>query len=210
MASPGWLLARGFGVGLLVAAPVGPMALLTIRRTLDRGWTSGLASGLGIATADAIYSAIAAFGISIVSAALLGHAGLVQVAGGALIALLGIRTALSPAADTPAAAGITRRTLAADYVSCLGLTLANPPTIISFAAILAGIGVGTTAGGWPAAAVVAGVAAGSAAWWLVLVTVVDRARAGLSARVRLVLTRAAGAALGLLGIGVLLSAALHR
>jgi len=182
-------LARGLLIGILIAAPVGPMALLCIRRTVERGWASGLASGLGIATADGIYGGAAAFGLTAVSGLLLRESRWVQVAGGIAIAMLGLRSLL--AAPAPGAAAAPAQVgLAADYASCLGLTLANPPTILSLLAVMAGFGVGAATGG-RAAWTVAGVLLGSAAWWAALTGKVARVRGRLGVRPRAWIPRAA-------------------
>lgn len=208
MSSPGWLFARGVVVGLLIAAPIGPMALLSIRRTLARGWTSGIACGLGIATADAVYASVAVFGLTAISSVVIGHGRQVQALGSAAIMVIGLRTLLAPAAAAPAP--VAARGLARDYLSCVALTLSNPPTILLFAAILAGTGFGTTAGGWRALLVVAGVATGSAGWWAGLALAVDRLRERFSDRVRRVLTRVAGATLSAIGLTMLAVALLGR
>ncbi len=197
---------HGFLIGVVVAAPIGPMALLAIRRTLDRGFPSGFASGLGIATADGLYAAVAAFGLTAVSGLLVGQARLVQVVGGALVVLLGLRGLLAPPADRAAAAPSVAG-LGAAYASCLALTLANPPTILSFVALFAGVGL--VASGWGAAGwLVAGVLLGSAVWWLVLTGAASRLRARLNARWRTGLTRTAGVAMVVLGLAVGLNALL--
>ena len=193
-------LLRGFLIGVVVAAPVGPMALLAIRRTLDGGFPSGLASGLGIATADGLYAAVAAFGLTAASGLLLSQARAVQLVGGALIIALGVRGLLSPAATRPADAP-SPTGLASAYGTCLALTLANPPTILSFAALFAGVGL-VAAAPVAAAALVAGVFIGSATWWLVLTGAVTRLRSRLDATWRARLTRVAGLAMVLLGVAV--------
>ena len=197
-------LLRGFVVGVLVAAPVGPMALLAIRRTLDRGWSSGIASGLGIATADGAYAALAALGLGAASSLLLALARAIQVVGGLVIVFLGVRGLLARPAATAAEAPAPLGLLGA-YTSCLGLTLANPPTILSFAALMAGVGL-VTSTREAAAALVLGVLLGSAAWWLVLTGAVARGRRWVGERWRQRLTRGAGGALALLGLAVLVAA----
>jgi putative LysE/RhtB family amino acid efflux pump len=196
-------LMRGLLIGVLVATPVGPMALLAVRHTLERGFPSGLASGLGIATADGLCAGVAALGLTGVTGLLLSQARLLQVMGGVLIVGLGLRGLLSPLASRETKA-LAAAGLRATYVSCLGLTLANPPTILSFAALFAGAGLVTA--GTAAAALVAGVFLGSAAWWLLLTGAVARARARLDLAWRWRLTRGSGAAMVLLGVLVALGA----
>jgi len=133
------LLLKGLIIGFSIAAPVGPIGVLCIRRNLAKGRTSGLASGLGAATADAIYGGIAGLGLTRISNLLLEQQAWFRSIGGGFLLYLGIRTFLSKPAGAVAAA---RRTdLAGDYLSTSLLTLTNPLTILSFAAIFAGLGL---------------------------------------------------------------------
>src|SRR5262245_7035527 len=136
------LLPRGVLIGLSVAAPVGPMAILCMRRTLAQGRLTGFVSGLGIATADACYGAIAAFGLTSIANVLVDQSDWFGILGGLFLLYLGVKTMRSPPIEGAAGAG-TRRP--ADglmaFGSTLGLTLTNPTTILSFVAIFAGFGV---------------------------------------------------------------------
>lgn len=203
------VLAAGFLFGLAVAAPVGPVALLCIRRTLERGWPSGLASGLGVGTADAAYAAIAATGIAL-AAFLLGPAARwLELAGGLAIALIGLRTLISAPAPAAAAAPRSGTGLLRDYISILGITLANPPTILSFAA-LAAVLTPARHGGAPALAMlVAGVFLGSSAWWALLTGAVASARRRIGPRALASVTRASGLVLLIFGC-VAMAAAFRR
>lgn len=170
--SPGDLF-RGVAIGLAIAAPVGPIGLLCISRTLHRGCSAGLATGLGAATADGLYAAVAALGLTALSGPLVAWAAPVRLVGGALLVYLGLRTALCrPTGPAPAA---DLKSLGADYASALGLTLANPLTVLSFGAVFANLGAfgGDAAPGgnlW----LVAGVFLGSAVWWVFLTTITAR------------------------------------
>jgi len=125
---------RGLIIGLSIAAPVGPIGVLCIRRTLADGRAIGFASGLGAATADAVYGAVAAFGLSLVTNALVEQRVWLQAGGGVFLCYLGVRTwrAVPHVASGGPADG---RGLAAAWASTFALTLTNPTTIISFAAI---------------------------------------------------------------------------
>ena len=159
---------RGLAIGFGIAAPVGPIGVLCIRRTLADGRAVGFASGLGAATADAVYGAVAAFGLTLVSRALVGQRVWLQAAGGIFLCYLGVRTWLSTPASSTEASG-PRGGLFSAWVSTFALTLTNPTTILSFVAIFAGLGLGAVAGGYGAAALmVSGVFLGSAIWWLLL------------------------------------------
>jgi threonine/homoserine/homoserine lactone efflux protein len=158
---------KGLIIGFSIAAPVGPIGLLCIRRTLVDGRLSGFVSGLGAATADTIYGSIAAFGLTFASNFLTGHHRVLDLAGGAFLLYLGVRTLLKkPSEEKP---GTNAKGLAAAYGSTFFLTLANPMTIIAYVAVFAGLGLAGAAGNHGlAAAVVLGVFLGSTAWWLIL------------------------------------------
>ena len=154
-----WL--RGLVIGLAIAAPVGPIGVLCIRRTLAEGRAIGFASGLGAATADAFYGSIAGLGITSLSSFLVGGTGFLRFFGGLFLIYLGVRTFL--ARPTERAAATSRGGLPAAYASTFLLTLANPATILSFAAVFAGLGAGSAGRGYAAALLlVGGVFCGSA------------------------------------------------
>jgi threonine/homoserine/homoserine lactone efflux protein len=173
------LLIKGVIIGFAIAAPVGPIGVLCIRRTLADGRLPGFVSGLGAATADAGYGAVAAFGLTLITDFLMEGASWLRLIGGAFLLFLGIRTFFARPAEraAPARGG----GLVGAYASTLFLTLTNPTTILSFAAIFAGLGVGSTNDALSAMLLVLGVFLGSALWWLVLSGTAGLFRAKLSA-----------------------------
>jgi threonine/homoserine/homoserine lactone efflux protein len=194
---------RGALFGVAIAAPVGPIGVLCTRRTLARGRRAGFVSGLGAATADALYGAVAALGLTAVSSLLLAYRLPVRVIGGLFLLGLGLRTLRSrPASETPSAP--SPQSLAADYTSTLALTLTNPVTVVAFVGVFAGLGVGT---GTNALALVAGVFCGSAAWWLLLALGVGALRERVTPRAMRLVNVAAGLLLVGFGIAVLVSLA---
>jgi threonine/homoserine/homoserine lactone efflux protein len=200
------ILARGLLIGFSIAAPVGPIGVLCIRRTLADGRAAGLASGMGAATADAIYGAVAGFGLTMVSGLLLGQQGWLRLLGGLFLLYLGARTALArPATQAVRVSGGVG--LAGAYASTLGLTLTNPATILSFLGIFAGLGLANTAGrGYQdAALLVLGVFLGSALWWLLLSGGVSLLRARLGARALVWVNRGSGALIAAFGLLALVS-----
>ena len=144
------LLLKGLLIGFSIAAPVGPIGVLCIRRTLVQGRAAGLVSGLGAASADAVYGSIAAFGLSFVSGLLISQQSWLKLIGGAFLCYLGIRTLLAQPAERAAAAG--GMGLAGAYSSTFFLTLTNPTTILSFVAVFAGLGLASMGGDYAAAA----------------------------------------------------------
>lgn len=160
-------LLRGLIIGFSIAAPVGPIGILCIRRTLNGGRISGLVSGLGAATADSIYGCVAGFGLAFISNFLVKQQIWLHLIGGAFLCYLGIKTLFAKPANQAVAA--RENGLLVDYASTFFLTLTNPMTIISFAAIFAGLGLASTRGNYGSAGIlVLGVFMGSALWWLVL------------------------------------------
>lgn len=197
------LFIRGFAIGLSVAATIGPMAVLTIRRTLSQGRLAGLATGLGVATADGCYGAVAGFGLTVVSTLLLAQHLWLRLVGGLFLCYLGLTTLRAAPATRAATAGGT--TLAGAYLSALGLTLANPLTILSFAAIFAGLGAGAGSGYATAAWLVLGVFSGSALWWVILSSAVAALRGRMTPRVLRWINRASGTIIAAFGLLVLVS-----
>lgn len=192
------LFVKSLGIGLAVAAPVGPMSLLCMKTTLARGWRRGLAIGGGIAVGDALFALIAALGLAGLSAFMLAHERQLHVAAGLFLLWLGLsafRTRTKEPAEKPAkAVGIER-----EFATSVLLTLSNPPTIIMFAAVFAALSPagGVSAGG--ALATAAGVLAGSLLWWCLVVLAVSVLRHAIGPRARRSIDLLSGALLGVLG-----------
>lgn len=194
------ILLRAFVIGVLVAAPVGAMAVLTIQRTLLHGWRGGLPTGAGIATADAVYAGLAAFGVSAVSRVLTDYQAPLRIVGGAALLWLGWRALRSQPTAVRESEGDQAPGVASMFASGVGLTLANPFTIMAFAAVFAGAGLVVEPSPASAAVATVGVSLGSLAWWLVLVSIVMAIRRAVSARAVLVVNRIAGGLLMVLGV----------
>lgn len=202
------VLLRGFGVGLAVAAPVGAMGLLTIRRTLLGGWPVGFATGLGIALADATYGLAVAAGFA-VTGLLVSYAGPVRLVGGLLMTWLGVsslghffRTSRQP--DAPASARpVVATSIVPAFATAYGLTLSNPATIIAFTGLIAGLGVPSAEGPY---LLVVGVFVGSALWWLILTVVTRLAASRVTPRATRWLDLISGIALAIWGLSIAFSA----
>jgi threonine/homoserine/homoserine lactone efflux protein len=192
-------LVKGLVIGFSIAAPVGPIGVLCIRRTLAEGRAAGLLSGLGAATADAIYGFIAAFGLTYVSNLLMGYQTWIRLVGGLFLCYLGLRTYFSRPAQN--AAWAEGQGLVGAYASTFFLTLTNPMTILSFTFVFAGLGIGSATGDYPSATLlVLGVFGGSAAWWLILSGGVSMLRSKFTPRAMDWVNKLAG--IVILGFGV--------
>jgi threonine/homoserine/homoserine lactone efflux protein len=199
------LFGRGLILGFTIAAAVGPISLLTIRRTLAHGRIYGLASGMGVALADATYGAVAAFGLTAISSLLVSGRVALGLLGGAFLVLLGWRTMTTQPSE--AASVADRPGLGGAFLSIFGLTMTNPMTILSFAALFAGFGV-VGEGGAEAALIVAGVFCGSAGWWLLLTSVVSALRSRVTPGWLTWVNRVSGAVVVGFGVGAVVGAVL--
>lgn len=194
------LLIRGFALGFAIAASPGPIFFLCLRRGLLRGWLTGFVSGLGVATADATYAAVAIFGMAAVTSVLAGFTRWLALAGGLALIFIGTRSVLTAPATNEAAAPATGAGLAWAYASILGLTITNPATIISFAALAAALGSGLSGSWTRPALVVAGVGLGSASWWALLAALIAALRTRITPRVARVIGIVSGLAIAGLGM----------
>ena len=200
------LLLRGFAVGFAVAASPGPIFFLCLRRTLLRGRLFGLSSGLGVATADAFYAAVASFGLAAVTTAIASGRRPLAVIGGAALIAIGVRILLQPRHDPNPPAAAAGAGLVGAYLSTLGLTITNPATILSFAALAATLGLSPGSGMAKPAVLVAGVLLGSATWWCVLALAASSLRGRLSPVVIRGISTFSGLAIAILGMLAVYSA----
>ncbi len=206
-----WWLVRGFAIGLAVAIPVGPIALLCMRRTLERGFLIGFGTGLGAAIADLFYASIAAFGISAVEEVLLKYRTALSFIGGIFLLILAARTAMGKVAAQREVNPRTGSAVTA-FASGFVLTATNPLTVLGFVAIFAGFGVGEGLTDTSrAVSLVIGVMAGSILWWLILNGIVARIRHFFAPRTLQRVNLAAGALIAAFGfyeltIGIMMAA----
>lgn len=198
-------LIQGLILGFSIAAPVGPIGVLCIRRTLDGGMLRGFVSGLGTACADALYGIMAAGGLTAVSAFLIDQQSVLRLVGGLFLCYLGWTAwRTNPVADetkVPAAGKLWTA-----YASAFFLTITNPMTILSFIAVFAGLGIGSAARDYEAAAtLVLGVFVGSAAWWLLLSGAASMLRGRLNSTGLIYINRISGIIITGFGVVCVLS-----
>lgn len=162
------LFFEGAALGFAISAPVGPINLLCMRRSLTHGKRVGLLTGLGAATGDAFYGAVAAFGLTAISDFFLQYQGYFQIFGGILFFAMGIKIISTPP-ETNINDNVKMLTGKTAFISTFFLTMTNPATILAFLTAFASIKfVTTTTGALHSTAITAGVFLGSAAWWLIL------------------------------------------
>lgn len=193
-------LVKGIILGFSIAAPVGPIGLLCIRRTLAEGKASGFISGLGAATADAFYGFIAAFGLTAISAFLLGYQLPIRIVGGVFLFYLAIRIFLSKPADKASDVKV-EVSLWKAYVSTIFLTITNPTTILSFIAVFAGLGIVSADKSYLGSSlIVIGVFVGSALWWFILSSGVGLFKHKLTSKNLIWVNRISGLLIAILGV----------
>jgi threonine/homoserine/homoserine lactone efflux protein len=172
---------QGLAVGIAMSAPMGPVNVLCIRRTLLHGFRPGLAAALGAAAADTLYGVVAAFGVSMVASLLTRYAFGLQLGGGLVLCVLGVRTLMIP--PVLGAVGLPPRAMAWGFWSTFFLTLSNPLMLVSLGAIFAAVGLGDeTITTRESTILCVGVATGAVAWWTALIAAVDRLRARIAGR----------------------------
>jgi threonine/homoserine/homoserine lactone efflux protein len=195
---------RGLAAGLIIAAPVGPVNVLCIQRTMEKGWKSGILSGLGAACADTLYGAIAGFGISLVIQFLIREEFWIRLIGGILLTGIGVVYYCKPPRSLHA--GEVGSSTNSDFVSTLLLTVTNPTTALSFLAVLATLGLGRQRPLWQTSFLVVGIFCGSMTWWTILASAVNLLRSRITDRTMHWMNRVAGIAIGGFGlVNVLLS-----
>ncbi|MFZ3149717.1 MAG: LysE family translocator [Methanothrix sp.] len=196
-------LLRGFVIGLSIAAPIGPINVLCISRTLAEGRLIGIVSGLGGATADVVYGCVAGFGLTFVSSILINQQAWLRLIGGLFLCYLGAKTFLAEPAKR--AASSKGNGLVGAYTSTFFLTLTNPMTILSFVALFAGLGLASTGGNFMSAtSLVFGIFIGSSSWFLILCSSVDIFRGKLSPSRMQWINRISGAIIAGFGLVALL------
>jgi threonine/homoserine/homoserine lactone efflux protein len=203
------LLGPGILIGLVVAAPIGPVNLICIRRTLQYGFLNGFISGLGAALGDGVFAIVTGFGLTAISQWIVGLSTALQLAGGVLLVCFGLYTYLSKPPkrlDCKTEASDKRaRTLVRAIASTFALTITNPATLLGFTAMFTGLGglAGDNPSFFAAAFVVGGVILGSTLWWLILCTVVGLLHARIDDRVMLIINHGSGLIVAAFGLAVL-------
>ena len=199
------LLLKGIGIGFTVAASVGPISLLTVQRTLVRGWLYGWVSGLGVALADALYGFIGGLGLTIVIDFFVNQRNWLRLLGGIVLIYMGLKIAISSQETKPAEENPKGKTgFLSAFTSIFFLTLSNPMTILFFAALYTGIGMKQVSGGLLIAGLFGvGIFIGSSIWWLLLTGGVNLLRSRFKPEMLGWINRITGVLIALFGVWIL-------
>jgi threonine/homoserine/homoserine lactone efflux protein len=198
------LFIKGIVAGFIIAAPVGPVGILCVQRTLSKGMVVGLTAGFGGAVADTIFGAVAAFGLTFVAEFLLRHESWMRLGGGVLLLVLGVHGCLKHV--SVAAAPPSVRGAAGDGVSAFILTITNPITMLTFSPVFLAVGAVVAPDDRPAAwTLILGVFAGSCLWWVMLCALAEVFRRKLNSARMLIIHRISAGMILFFGIVVLLS-----
>jgi threonine/homoserine/homoserine lactone efflux protein len=200
------LLLRGILVGLAISAPVGPVNVLCISRTISKGWAAGVISGLGAAIADTIYGAIASFSIHFVISFLIREEFWIRLFGGILLIAIGVVYYFKKPQSIRQTGA---RRAKSDIVSTFLLTLTNPTTVLSFLAVLAALHLSGRREWWQTLSLVGGIFLGAMLWWIILATMARHFRDRFNDRAMLWMNRIAGLAIGGFGVLTVILSRLH-
>jgi threonine/homoserine/homoserine lactone efflux protein len=204
------LIGPGILFGLIAAAPIGPVNLICIRRTLQYGSLNGFVSGLGAALGDGVFACVTGFGLTAIAQLISGLSIALQLAGGILLVCFGLYTYIAKPPkpsdkDLPREKG--KSSLARAMASTFALTMTNPATLLGFTAMFTGLG-GLDPSFFSAAFMVGGVILGSTLWWLTLTLVVGLLHARIDDRVMRIINHGTGLLVALFGVAVLIHVAL--
>jgi len=198
------LFIHGIIIGIALAAPVGPIAFVCVQRSLANGRLHGISSGLGIAMADAIYAAVTAFGLALISDFLLSYQWFFRLFGGLALIAVGLRIVL--AATPEITTDATNESYLSDFSTMLAFTLANPLTLLFFAIIIPAFGVVISGSSWVIPTIfVTGVFLGEMAWWVFLCGTLGSMRNYLTRERLHMINRLAGVVITAFGVVLIAS-----
>ena len=199
-------LIKGIIVGISVSAPLGPLGILTIQRTINKGFLSGFVSGTGAAFADIIYAAIAGFGISIIANFLDSHQFIIRILGGALVAIVGVMIFYSNPVKQLRKQRARKNNFISDFISSFLITITNPLTIIFFGAVFASLGLDEVNAGNSIIYALAGIFSGALLWWMSLTILVNIFRKKIRLRNLWWINKITGALIVVFGLAIVTSA----
>ena len=199
---------RGLAIGLVFGVPAGAIGALTIQRTLERGFFSGLITGVGSSAADLIYSCVAVFGITIISDFLTAYQNIIRIIGGILILLLGI--VILQKRELTAARQDTKGTPVFYFLSAFAAAIMNPATILSFMVAFAAFDIGGDLNAYQGISLIVGILVGTLCWWLALSGIVAYFRKKVTEHIYKWLNRILGCLMTLFGLVMMIQGITKR
>lgn len=187
-------------IGLTLAAPVGPIALICIRRTMAEGKLHGIVSGIGVATSDSFYAAVAVLGLTVISGFIISHETIFRIIASIGLIVIGAKICLS--VPPGVCSSNEHGTYLKDYLSMVAVTIANPLTLLFFVTILPGFGMFPGTSLVSSIEFVAGIFCGSIAWWIFLCSSLASVRSCIGPDTLKLINRVSGILIA--GIGVVL------
>ncbi len=196
------LFIQGIIIGLTLAVPVGPIALICIQRTLTDGRFHGIFSGIGVATADSFYAAVTVLGLTMISGVIIAHQFLFRFLAGIVLIFVGVRVFIS--LPSCISTKTVHETYFKDYLSMVAIAIANPLTLVFFLVVLPGFGIVINSTAFLSAAeFVAGVFLGSTVWWIFLCGTIGSMRSRFSVKTLGLINRISGVLISVCGAGML-------
>ena len=204
------ILFKGLILGISVAAPLGPIGLLCINRTLNKNFMSGVVSGMGATFADVFYGVIAGFGITFISNFFIDNKILFNVLGGFILLFMGWRTFRKKNQSFQRTKSVSikfrKRNYVNDFLSTFVLTLSNPVTILFFTAVFATFGLSSPDVGLKSAGLlIFGVFLGSGIWWMFINGMANKFRYKISDTLIPRINMISGIVIMVFGVAILLN-----
>lgn len=197
---------KGFIIGISIAAPIGPTAIMCLRKSLSNGFLSGFSAGLGGATACTVYGATVIFGLTAISHFMIGAQLWIRLIGGCFLIYLGIKTwKAEPQINN---GNHCRSTLKNDYSSTFFITMTSPMTLILFAAMCSGLDFGR-AGLIPQLFMLVGIGAGGIFWWFLFTWIASLLRKKLTYNILKQVNRLSGMVIIIFALVAFMSVLTH-
>lgn len=198
-------LIKGLGFGILVSAPLGPLGVLCIQRTINKGFLSGFVSGFGAAMADLIYASIAGLGISIIADFIEAQQSIIRAVGGIVVLVLGVLIFNSNPVKQLRKQKTQKSSYIGDFISSFLITITNPLTVVFFGAVFTGVGLNHTDSLEPVVLILLGIFIGALFWWMALTIIVNLFRKRIRLRNLWWINKITGVLVAIFGIGVFIS-----
>ena len=196
-------LVKGFLVGVCASAPIGPIAILVIQKSLSGGHKTGFITGLGACVVDTLYAVIAIFALAIVQEFIHTHQNIILIVGGIVVAILGVSMSFSDPFRKMKKGGGSTVSLT-DFMQALVMGISNPGAVFVILALFAFFGLADDAPhNWSVMPIILSVSAGSAFYWFCVTWLLSHFRRNFQMRTILWINRIAGAVIIIIGIALL-------